>query len=208
MKLIYGTTNKAKIEFMKKHIEPLGIEMLSLNDVNAPKLDIDESGNTPLENAKIKALTYYRELRQPVFSCDSGLYIDGLDEARQPGAHVRSVGGRELDDDGTTAYYSSLAAEFGGSITARYQHAICLVMSDSQVYKHMGEDIASEKFLIVSKPHDKRNEGFPLDRLSVHIESGKYYYDMDESEKKLAECEVGLWHFFKEYCLDKEYRYD
>ena len=74
MKLIYGTTNKAKIEFMKKCIEPLGIEILSLNDVNAPKLDIDESGNTPVENAKIKALAYYRALRLPLFSCDSGLF--------------------------------------------------------------------------------------------------------------------------------------
>jgi hypothetical protein len=41
MKLIYGTTNKAKIDFMKKRIEPLGIEILSLIDVDAPNLDID-----------------------------------------------------------------------------------------------------------------------------------------------------------------------
>ena len=153
MKLIYGTTNKAKIKSMKKHIEPLGIEILSLNDVDAPKLDIDESGNTPLENAKIKALAYHRELHKPVFSCDSGLYIDGLDDARQPSAHVRSVGGRELNDEETIAYFSSLAVEFGGSMTARYQHAICLVLDETRIYEYMGEDIASEKFLIVAKPH-------------------------------------------------------
>ena len=76
MKLIYGTTNKAKIDFIKRRIEPLGIEILRLDNVDAPKLDIDESGNTPLENAKIKVLAYYNALRKPVFSCDSGLYID------------------------------------------------------------------------------------------------------------------------------------
>ena len=197
MKLIYGTTNKAKIDFMKKRIEPLGIELLSLNDACAPKLDIDESGNTPIENAKIKALAYYRALQQPVFSCDSGLYIDGLDETRQPGAHVRSVDGRELNDEETTAYYSSLAAEFGGSMTARYQHAICLVLDETQIYEYMGEDIASERFIISSKPHERRNEGFPLDCLSVHIESGKYYYDMDGAEKKLAEGDDGFAAFFQ-----------
>ncbi|MCL2060298.1 MAG: hypothetical protein FWH01_14805 [Oscillospiraceae bacterium] len=197
MKLIYGTTNKAKIDFMKKHTEPLGIEILSLSDVNAPKLEIDESGKTPIENAKIKALAYYRELRQPVFSCDSGLYIDGLDNARQPGAHVRSVGGRELNDEEAIAYFSSLATEFGGSITARYQHAICLVLDDAQVYEHMGDDIASERFLIVAKPHKKRNEGFPIDSLSVDIKSGKYYYDMDDRTKKLAEGDDGFATFFK-----------
>jgi len=197
MQLIYGTTNKAKIAFMKKHTEPLGIEILRLSDVDAPKLDIDESGNTPLENAKIKAMAYYKALRQPVFSCDSGLYIDGLDEARQPGAHIRSVGGRELNDKETTAYFATLATEFGGSITAWYQHAICLVLDETRIYEHTGEDIASERFFIVSKPHERRNEGFPIDRLSVHIESGKYYYDMDDSEKRLAEGDSGFTAFFQ-----------
>ena len=203
MKLIYGTTNKAKIAFMKRHTEPLGIEILSLNDVNAPKLDINESGNTPLENAKIKALAYYRTLRKPVFSCDSGLYIDGLDEARQPGAHVRSVDGRELNDDEAITYFSSLAAEFGGSMTARYQHAICLVFDETQVYEHMGEDITSERFLIVSKPHEKRNEGFPLDSLSVYIKSSEYYYDMDNHTKKLAEGDSGFAAFFQRVLLER-----
>jgi len=142
-------------------------------------------------------LAYYRALQQPVFSCDSGLYIDGLDETRQPGAHVRSVDGRELNDEETTAYYSSLAAELGGSMTARYQHAICLVLDETQIYEYMGEDIASERFIISSKPHERRNEGFPLDCLSVHIESGKYYYDMDGAEKKLAEGDDGFAAFFQ-----------
>ena len=196
MQLIYGTTNKAKIEFMKKCVKPLGIEILSLSDVNAPKLNIDESGNTPIKNAKIKALAYYRELRMPLFSCNSGLYIDGLDEARQPGAHVRSVGGRELNDDEAISYFSALAAEFGGSMTARYQHAICLVLDKTHIYSHMGEDIASERFLIVDKPHEKRNEGFPIDSLSVDIESGEYYYDIDRT-KKLAEGDDGFAAFFQ-----------
>jgi len=206
VQLIYGTTNKAKIDFMKKRMEPLGIEILSLNDVDAPKLDIDESGSTPLENAKIKALAYYRALRQPVFSCDSGLYIDGLDDARQPGAHVRSVGGRELNDDEAIEYFSALAAEFGGSMTARYQHAICLVLDETKVYEHMGEDIASERFLIVSKPHEKRTNGFPIDSLSVHIESGEYYYDMEDRTKKLAEGDDGFVAFFQRFVLKRKER--
>lgn len=202
MKLIYGTTNKAKIDFMKKRIESFGIEIVSLNDARAPKLDIAESGNTPIENAKIKAMAYYHALQQPIFSCDSGLYIDGLNETRQPGAHVRSVDGRELNDEETIAYYSSLAAEFGGSMTARYQHAICLVFDETRIYEYMGEDIASERFIISSKPHERRNEGFPLDCLSVHIESGKYYYDMDGAEKKLAEGDDGFAAFFHRVLLE------
>jgi len=202
VKLIYGTTNKAKIDFMKKCIKPLGIEILSLNDVNAPKIQIEESGNTPLENAKIKALAYYQKLRLPLFSCDSGLYIDGLEAWRQPGAHVRRVGGRELNDEEAISYFSALATEFGGSMTARYQHAICLVLDEERIYTHMGEDIASERFLIVSKPHEKRNEGFPLDSLSVHIESGMYYYDMGHT-KELAEGDDGFTNFFQRVFMER-----
>ena len=197
MQLIYGTTNQAKIAYMKERIQPLGIEILSLNDVNAPQLDIDESGDSPLENARIKALAYHRALRKPVFSCDSALYIDGLDVTRQPGAHVRSVGGRELSDEEAIEHFSALAREFGGSMTAYYQNAICLVLDKKRLYEHMGEDIASERFLIVSKAHERRNEGFPIDSLSVHMESGAYYYDMDEQAKKLAEGGDGFAAFFR-----------
>jgi 8-oxo-dGTP diphosphatase len=196
MKLIYGTTNKAKIEFMKKRVEPLGIELLSLEDVNAPKLRIDENGNSPLENAKIKALAYYEALKMPLFSCDSGLYIDGLDDARQPGINVRGLHDHMNDDD-TRAYYSSLAAEFGGKMTARYKNAICLILDETRIYEYIGDDIASEPFWLVSKPHEKRNEGFPLDCISVHIESGKYYYDIDGYGEKYLEADNGFTAFFK-----------
>ena len=203
MKLIYGTTNKAKIEFMKKRVEPLGIELLSLEDVNAPKLRIDENGNSPLENAKIKALAYYEALKMPLFSCDSGLYIDGLDDARQPGINVRGLHDH-MNDDETREYYSALAAEFGGKMTARYQNAICLILDETRIYEYMGDDIASEPFWLVSKPHEKRNEGFPLDCISVHIESGKYYYDIDGYGEKYLEADNGFAAFFKRVLSEKE----
>jgi len=178
MKLVYGTTNKSKIQTMKDHISHLGIEILSLNDVSAPDLDIDESGTHPLENARIKALAYYNALKTPVFSCDSGLYIDGLSPERQPGVHVRRINGRRLNDEEMTAHYAALAREFGGSVTAQYQHSICLILADGTIHEHAGKDIASEPFLIVDTPHPKRSEGFPIDCLSVHIATGMYYNDI------------------------------
>jgi len=195
MKLLYGTSNPAKIDFMQKRVESLGIKILSLSDVNAPKIEIDENGNDPLENARIKAMAYYQALKIPVFSADSGLYIDGLDDARQPGLYVRRVQGRRLTDDEMIAHYSSLAKELGGKMTARYKNAICLVLNDSTIYEYMAEDIASEPFLIVSTPHQKRSEGFPLDSLSVCVESGQYYNDLELKENKYPE--DGFTAFFK-----------
>ena len=199
MKLVYGTTNKAKIHFMKRLAEPLGIEILSLDDVGAPKLDIPENGSSPLENAKIKALAYYNELKLPVFSCDSGLYIDELDDDRQPGINVRGLKD-DMTDDEARDFYSAMASEFGGKITARYQNAVCLVLDENRIIEYMGEDIASERFYIVSKPHSdlsKRKEGFPLDSISVHIESGEYYYDMPGYGEKYSEVDNGFTAFFQ-----------
>ena len=198
MQLIYGTTNKAKIDFMKRRVEPLGIEVLSLTDVDGPKLDIAENGSSPLENAKIKALAYYATLKTPVFSCDSGLYINGLDDSRQPGINIRGQDDY-MDDAEAVRYYSALAAEFGGSMTAQYKNAIVLVVNETTTYEHMGEDIASEPFLMVSKPHKNGvvAKGFPLDCLSVQIESGKYYYDIEGYLDKYLNVHDGFAAFFK-----------
>jgi len=183
---------------MKRRVEPLGIEILSLSDVCAPKLNIAESGSNPLENAKIKALAYYNELKLPVFSCDSGLYIEGLDEARQPGVNIR---GKDdyMDDDEAVRYYSALAAELGGSMTARYKNAIVLVLDEKTVCEYMGEDIASEPFRIVSKPHKNGvvAKGFPLDCLSIQIESDKYYYDIEGYIDKYLNVHDGFAAFFR-----------
>ena len=198
MQLIYGTTNPAKIAFMKKRVEPLGIKLVSLSEVNAPNIDIAETGNNPSENARIKSLAYYRVLQMPVFSCDSGLYIEGLDDTRQPGVHVRNVNGNRLDDHEMIAYYSTLAAEHGGRLKARYRNGICLVINESHICEYMGEDIASEPFYLVAKPHDKRRAGFPLDSLSVHIESGKYYHDTAGRGEKYCDSTDGFTAFFQQ----------
>ena len=201
MKLLYGTTNKSKIDFMQRRVQPLGIELLSLTDISAPKMRIKESGNSPIENARIKAQAYFDALKIPLFSCDSGLYIDGLDNARQPGTNVRGQGDYMTDDD-AIAYYSALAAEMGGKMVARYVNAICLILEDGRVIEHMGDDVASEPFYLVSKPHKIRKEGFPLDSLSVNIETGEYYYDMKNGWKYGSKkSDDGFANFFKRYLM-------
>ena len=197
MKLVYGTTNQSKLQTMKEHIAPLGIEIIGLNHISTPLPDIDETGNSPLQNARIKARAYYKALKTPVFSCDSGLYIDGLEDQRQPGVYVRRIQGKRLTDAEMITHYASLAKEFGGQVTARYRNAICLVLDDNNIHEHAGDDIASEKFLITTTPHPKRSEGFPIDSLSVHIPSGKYYYDIDNYQEKYFGIAVGFKMFFK-----------
>lgn len=197
IELLYGTGNEGKLEAMRKHLSSLDIRIIGLQDIDTDIPEIDESGNDPLKNARIKGMAYYKATGRPVFSCDSGLYIKGAQEDIQPGVHVRNVGGRRLSDEEMIEHYSRLAHSMGGQMTVRYKNGICLIMGDNEIYQHMGDDIAGEEFLIVSKPHSKRTPGFPLDSLSVHIKTGKYYYDMEEFENR-SSMDEGFRRFFKE----------
>lgn len=59
--------------------------------------------------------------------------------------------------------------------------------------------MASEPFLITAVPHEKRKKGFPLDSLSLDIKTGKYYYDLDESELDQVAVEDGFLEFFRRH---------
>ena len=111
-KLLYGTGNPAKLESMRRRLGGLQVEILGLEDMEREAPDVSEDGCTPLENARKKALAYHLFYGIPVFSCDSGLYFEGLPEELQPGVHVRTVNGRYLTDGEMLEYYSSMAEKY------------------------------------------------------------------------------------------------
>jgi 8-oxo-dGTP diphosphatase len=66
MKILYGTKNKAKLASMRRTLSSLDVEIIGLNDLNTRIPEVEESGSDPLENARIKALAYYKEFHIPV----------------------------------------------------------------------------------------------------------------------------------------------
>ena len=200
MKILYGTTNKGKLQAMINGLQGLDIELVSLNDMVGELPSINESGKTPLENAEIKARAYYEAFHMPVFSCDSGLYFDELSEEEQPGIHVRRVNGKELTDAEMTEYYAALAHKHGGQITGRYRNAIYFILDENHHYSSMDMSIATEPFILADKPHPKRVEGFPLDPLSVDIATGKYYHDLETKDVSTS-VDDGVRKFFEEVLL-------
>ena len=131
MKILYGTTNQGKLQAMKKAVASLDVELVCLHDMEEELPTIIENGMTPLENAELKARAYFEAFHMPVFSCDSGLYFDELEEEEQPGIHVRRVGGRELTDEEMIGHYGSLAERHGGKITGRYRNAIYFILDEN-----------------------------------------------------------------------------
>lgn len=197
MKLLYGTGNHAKLEAMQRRLSGLNLEIIGLDAMGGKVPLVAENGSTPLENARQKALAYYEAFRIPVFSCDSGLYFEGVPESIQPGVHVRTVNGKYLTDEEMLLYYSGLARKYG-DLKARYQNAICLVYDLEHVYECMDDSLAGDAFLITSVPHSKiLHEGFPLDSLSVELKSGKYFYDLEEAGRDEVAVRDGFVEFFE-----------
>lgn len=199
MKILYGTGNPAKMSAMKRRLEGLGIELIGLQDINDMGLtipEVDENGNTPLENARLKAIAYYEAFHMPVFSCDSGLYFDNVPEEIQPGVHVRTVNGKYLSDEEMQAYYAGLASRFG-NLTARYCNGVCFVQDKDTIYEAMEPSMESERFILTDCIHPIRKKGFPLDSLSVDIKTGKFYYDLPEGALDRVAVEDGFLEFFK-----------
>lgn len=202
MQIIYGTGNPAKLAAMQRRLAGLDLDIIGLKDVEGEIPAVPETGKSPLENARQKALAYYDVFQMPVFSCDSGLYFENVPDEVQPGVHVRNINGKCLSDEEMIAYYGGLAEKYG-DLVARYRNAICLVMDEEHIYEAMEESMASEKFLITSKPHPIRKPGFPLDSLSVDVKTGKYYYDSLEEKLDVIAVEDGFWDFFVRFFESK-----
>ncbi len=204
MKLLYGTGNSAKLESMRRALADLPveeevIEILSLKDMGREAPVVPETGNSPLENARQKALAYYDFYQMPVFSCDSGLYFEGLPDEVQPGVHVRTVNGKYLNDEEMLEYYTGLAKKYG-NLKARYHNAICLVVDREHVYECMDESLMSKAFLITANPYSKvLHKGFPIDSLSVDIATGKYFYELGEDELNRLAMGDGFVEFFRKF---------
>ena len=196
MKIVYATGNPGKFGMMKEFLEGMEMELVSLSELGRSLKEPEECGKFPLENARQKAAYYFNILRQPVFSCDSALFIEGLPAEEQPGVHVRNRDGKRMTDSEMTEYYAGIAKRFGGKCIARYQNAICLILDGGRRYEYDGEDISGGRFYLVDAPVEQKEEGFPLDCISVDMESGTYFTQREEISG-IGEEKAGFRRFFE-----------
>jgi XTP/dITP diphosphohydrolase len=95
MKIIFATHNQNKVTELSQLI-PKRYNLLSLNDIGCVK-EIEETGSTLEENAKIKADYVRYKYGLDCFSDDSGLEVDALKGA--PGVFSARYAGNQKDND-------------------------------------------------------------------------------------------------------------
>lgn len=179
MKVLFATTNQAKVGKYKEALKERGIELITINDLDF-KLDIDENGKNAIENAYIKAKAYYERAKIPTIGMDNCLFIEELPEEKQPGTHVRRVNGKELTDEEMIEYYTNLVKEYGGKLTAKWVYG--MVICNGQERKEYSW--SKSNFYLVDKPCEKRNPGYPLDSISVMPENNQYWLELTDEQKK------------------------
>ena len=179
MKLLFATTNPAKIKRYKSRLAENGIELITIKDLDL-KLDINENGKNALENAYIKAKTYYDATKIITIGMDDNLFIEELPQEKQPGTHVRRVNGKVLTDEEMIEHYSNLAKEFGGKLTAKWVYGM-VIYNGKEAKEYTW---SKSHFYFVDKPCDKRNPGYPLDSITIIPEYNKYYLDLAKEEKE------------------------
>ena len=157
-----------------------GIDFVTLDDLNL-NIDIDESGNSPTQNAIIKATEYNKITKMTTIALDDGLFLDNVPEDVQPGTHVRRVGGKRLNDTEMIEYYTSLVNKYGvdGELTGYFIKAVAIVC-EGKTYTF--EYKTDRKF--TNKQSKIIDEGYPLASIQFIESIGKFKSELTKNEEE------------------------
>ena len=184
MKVLFATTNPAKVKRYEEGLKRKNIELITLKDLKL-NLHVEETGKNALENAYLKAKAYYEKTKIPSIGMDNSLFIEELPEEKQPGTHVRRVHGKELTDEEMIEYYTNLVKENGGRLTAKWVYGM-VIYDGKKVEKYTWN---KSDFYLVDEPCKQRNQGYPLDSISRIPKWNKSWLELTEEERKEYEVE-------------------
>ena len=129
MKIIIATPNKHKLTEMSRILEPMGYEVVTDRDIGIELTDVEENGETFLENARIKAESGCRESGLPCIADDSGLCVDALNG--EPGVYSARYSGEHGNDAANNEkLLFNLKDVPDEKRTARFVCAICVSFPD------------------------------------------------------------------------------
>ncbi len=142
-KVLAGTSNIEKIARIKRFVElrKLPIEVITPKELGLGDLQIEENGNSKLENSIIKAKEYSKHTDLPVLSLDSGLESSEVElhfetKLQALGSYSKAGGrnsefefSKEEIAEAILEYYSALAAANGGSFEAGFVDDYVLVQN-------------------------------------------------------------------------------
>ena len=134
IKLLVGTNNPGKVREYAELLSdlPENVE-ITFPAREGLALDVEESGDTFEENARIKALAYAQASGLPSLADDSGLEVDALDGA--PGVRsARYAGPDSSDVDRYRKLLGALSDVPARQRAARFRCVVALALPDGSLY--------------------------------------------------------------------------
>lgn len=166
MKLIFGTTNKRKVEDLQNIINEmnLDIEVISMEDIGWDRGEIDENGSTIEENSLIKAqailsFCHDHNIDYPIMTDDAGLFVDALNG--EPGIYTARYADDELALDSSLPKYQCVIKLLRkmndeNNRKAKYRCCVTSMMPNGDYHQEIGESegtIANEIIGELKKPY-------------------------------------------------------
>lgn len=99
--LLVATRNAHKVDEIRAILSPVGMNLLSVDDVDTNLPDVEEDGDTFAANAIKKAVTLAAASGWMALADDSGLEVKALDNA--PGVYSARYAGLPCDDEANNA---------------------------------------------------------------------------------------------------------
>ena len=135
---INATHNAKKLAELARILEPLSISAQTAEMAGFSLEDVEETGTTFEENARLKAYSAMRQTGLPAIADDSGLEVDALNGA--PGVYsARYAGPNATDRDRCEKLLREMENVPDEKRTARFVSAICCVFPDGTERMVRGE---------------------------------------------------------------------
>lgn len=138
MTFIIATNNAKKLLELSRILNPLGIRTLSANEAGVSLGEVEETGETFEENARLKARAALDKTGMPALADDSGLMVDALNG--EPGVYSARYGGEGATDaQKNEKLLKNMENVPKGKRTARFVSAICCLFPDGREIMVRGE---------------------------------------------------------------------
>lgn len=191
IKILFATHNPSKVERLRQFVSVPKVEIITtaelllkkdqnLDAVNGSELIVDENGDNEIENAKIKAVAFYKAFGTPCMSLDTGLYFEGVTDDEQPKQSVQGKAKVEFHDDPETKYdkmvkyYTELATKYGGSLNGYFLDVYGIWNGKDFDY------VSAKRPIIMTNKVNQKDVHFPI--TSLYTVNGIYHHDMNEQQ--------------------------
>jgi len=174
MKILIATANKHKLKEITEILNDLPIDLISIDQL-PQQIEVEETGNTFEENARLKAEAYFKLSGLPTLADDSGLEVPALNN--EPGVRSARYAGEQANYlKNNLLLLERMKNLKGSNRRAQFRCVVCFKTNK-------GEWFFEGKTSGMIITGFKGQGGFGYDPLFYIPELGKTYAELSAEEK-------------------------